>query len=361
MSTFAKQLCQKFSTQDDSVLTDIKNAIGKEEQDYVFSLFHFYALQTHLGGNKEIAGYVLQCIEKCTPFSGTLVLNFSTDAHAGIYREANFDAEPQDLIREILLFRNGDEFTIKSWKYTPLLEDFVENFQLKSPSDISIEVKEPGKILQFYSKSKDVQDLGSNIPANWRKVLSNFYPSPINIDGKKYDSIEHYFHAAKAMCSNKPEMAENFISGGSIGPNPLDAKRAGGKGAYTKTGALLNINKWNKVRDEVTRKAVLSRYNSDPTYKKIIDRINQKNIYLLHFERTGPKSYWGGSYKDGQIRGENKLGQIIMELGRKTDKSSYNGHLVLGKSITIGSSLVQSGEVYIEKIEISSQKKTNQR
>jgi hypothetical protein len=39
-------------------------------------------------------------------------------------------------------------------------------------------------VLQFYSKSKDIQDLGNDIQSNWRKILSNFSPYKITIGGK---------------------------------------------------------------------------------------------------------------------------------------------------------------------------------
>merc|ERR1719231_1892886 len=71
-------------------------------------------------------------------------------------------------------------------------------------------------IVQFYSKSKDSDDLGLGIP-DWRKRLSNFWPCVIEVDGRRYPSIEHCFHAAKALCSSKPEIAVDWECGGSVG------------------------------------------------------------------------------------------------------------------------------------------------
>eukprot|EP00122_Pirum_gemmata_P016562 Pgem_evm1s15485 len=53
-------------------------------------------------------------------------------------------------------------------------------------------------VKQFYSKSKDVDDLNIGIP-NWRKVISNFYvlTNPICFQGALFKSCEHAFHAAK--------------------------------------------------------------------------------------------------------------------------------------------------------------------
>ena len=32
---------------------------------------------------------------------------------------------------------------------------------------------------------------------DWRKMLSNFYISPFILDGKEWNSVEHFFHAVK--------------------------------------------------------------------------------------------------------------------------------------------------------------------
>ena len=64
-------------------------------------------------------------------------------------------------------------------------------------------------VAQFYSKSKDADDLELGLP-NWRKILSNFHPVTLVVDGREYPSVEHYFHAAKAMYSDKPDIATKF-------------------------------------------------------------------------------------------------------------------------------------------------------
>ena len=169
-------------------------------------------------------------------------------------------------------------------------------------------------VLQFFSKSKKNQDIGQDYPANWRNILSNFHQFEIEIDGNKYPSIEHYFHAEKFRISSKPSVASNFMVGGSVGPDTLDAKRAGGKAGFKREGVTLDIKKWNSVRDEVMTKAVMARIEQDEEYKRILLRLKDMHVVLLHFDRGGSKSYWGGKYKDGEIMGENKLGKIMMDL-----------------------------------------------
>jgi len=186
-------------------------------------------------------------------------------------------------------------------------------------------VEKMKEVKEFYSKSKDIQDIGDDIPSNWRKILSNFYPTPIMMNGKSYYTLEHYFHSAKAMYSNKPEMSKIFEVGGSVGPNPLDAKRAGGKGSYNKEKAVLDLQSWDKNRDRIMYEGLLERERTDKMFSKILKRTKSRDIYLLHFERTGVKSYWGGSYKDGVISGSNVLGRMMMMLRENISESpSYD-------------------------------------
>ena len=52
---------------------------------------------------------------------------------------------------------------------------------------------EDEEIVQFYSKSKDADDLNISIP-DWRKRLSNFWPCQVEVAGRSYPSVEHAFH-----------------------------------------------------------------------------------------------------------------------------------------------------------------------
>ena len=46
------------------------------------------------------------------------------------------------------------------------------------------------RLLQFYSQSKDIDDLFIELPA-WRKVLSNFCDHSLVADGAIYSSVKH--------------------------------------------------------------------------------------------------------------------------------------------------------------------------
>jgi len=172
------------------------------------------------------------------------------------------------------------------------------------------------RIVQFYSKSKDEDDLGLGIK-DWRKRLSNFWPCTITVAGKRYASIEHYFHAAKALCSDKPAIAASWELGGNVGACPAAAKKAGGRGGFAKAGATLDMAKWETERDRATSVALRARVEADEQYALILRTVAHARLHLLHFERQAGAAYWGGAIDrvTGAVVGRNRLGELLMELG----------------------------------------------
>lgn len=194
-----------------------------------------------------------------------------------------------------------------------------------------------GPVLQFYSKSKDVDDLHLKIP-NWRKILSNFYMHPIRItyeDGieRTYPSVEHAFQAAKYLFASKcTEMASDFEVGGTI-KTSLEAKSAGGRAGMTKRGCVLDASLWASHSDKIMRDLLHARWEQDETFRTIL--MATKGTYLAHFERTGTKSYWGSTVKStgpnkNEVNGTNKLGVMMMDLIReKSSESKPTQYLIV--------------------------------
>lgn len=170
------------------------------------------------------------------------------------------------------------------------------------------------KVAQFYSKSAELDDIGMG--PGWRKYLSNFTECEIVLEGRRYWSVEHAFQAAKALCAGDEEFAREFECGGSVGPLSVNAKKMGGKSAFNKRGIVLDPKKWNRERDNVTFAALRARASCDDHFCKILQRTKELDLYLLHFERSAQKAYWGGaiSKSSGEIVGVNRLGQMLMEL-----------------------------------------------
>ncbi len=173
------------------------------------------------------------------------------------------------------------------------------------------------KILQFYSKSRDVADLGPDIVPHWRKILSNFWMFTVTYEGEKFPSVEHFFQASKFKCSNKPEYFADFTINGKYGKSDaLTVKKKGSKSGFKNMGAQLDVNDWNRCRIDRMKEFIKARYEQDEDFRRILVTCRDRGVTLLHFERSGHKSFWGGSVSrdDGTIRGENQLGKIMMEV-----------------------------------------------
>lgn len=176
-----------------------------------------------------------------------------------------------------------------------------------------------GKTELFFSKSKSKQDLGKQVPADWRRRLSNFWPVQVTIDGRTYPSVEAAFQAAKALHSDKPEMAKDFEVGGSVGPDPAAAKQHGTRKLYAAKGAKLKTKEWEAARDAAMMKILQARYDQDEVFRQILEATKALNVNLVHYERSGAKAYWGGSVKEGVVQGRNRLGEMMMALREGED------------------------------------------
>lgn len=166
----------------------------------------------------------------------------------------------------------------------------------------------------FFSRSSPCPPLAPGLPPTWRQVLSNFWAEPIALDGAVYPSAEHAFHACKARCSDRPERAADLRVGGAVGGDPAAAKKAGSRGSYRAAGATLDLDAWNAARDEATAAILAARHDQQPLFRSVL--ASTRGLTLLHFERAGARSYWGGSLRtdDAQIQGENRLGLLLMAL-----------------------------------------------
>ena len=190
------------------------------------------------------------------------------------------------------------------------------------------EETEAGAIVLFFSKSKDRGDLRGELgDLNWRRVLSNFYDSRVTLGGVTYPTAEHAYHAAKYGCTNKPELAAMFAigatcvggagAGATVTNDPKSAKVAGGRRGMTLYGVTLDTSAWMETRDRAMHAICEARWQQDPTFRKVLRAVVARGWYLLHFERSGSRSFWGGFEKEGRIEGRNALGEILMGLATR--------------------------------------------
>ena len=62
--------------------------------------------------------------------------------------------------------------------------------------------------------------------------------------------------------------------------------------------------------------ALRARLACDAVFRQVLAACHARQLKLLHFERGGAESYWGGCLRksDGKQLGQNRLGQMMMEL-----------------------------------------------
>ena len=129
---------------------------------------------------------------------------------------------------------------------------------------------------------------------NQYRWLSNFWISPMEIDGKLYRTVEHYFQACKADNDNTHDIIRTQKT-------PGDAKR------FAKSIVLRKG--WNKMRMDVMRKGLRAKFDQNPELKiELITTYPQE----LQEGNKWNDSYWGIDLETG--KGENHLGKLLMEL-----------------------------------------------
>ena len=89
---------------------------------------------------------------------------------------------------------------------------------------------------------------------------------------------------------------DEFAQDGRLGKeSAATAKTAGGRKAMRERGAVLNMEKWNKQQENLMRELVRARAAADPLYRQVLRKAARDNVALLHFDRGGAKSDWGGN------------------------------------------------------------------
>ena len=166
----------------------------------------------------------------------------------------------------------------------------------------------------FFSKSKCCNS----------KYLSNFtvltiplrvsedYPIEL-IRNKQFPSVEHAFQASKIAFSGGDESHVQRME--TISPH--ECRRMGCKASFKKLGLQLDIVTWSKVSRELMQYLLIARTRVDTRFIHIISSNRRLGKQHMHFERSGAKSVWGGSFdqSSGIWKGENFLGKCIDAIG----------------------------------------------
>jgi ribA/ribD-fused uncharacterized protein len=124
--------------------------------------------------------------------------------------------------------------------------------------------------------------------------LSNFSPHPIEVDGKRWPTSEHYFQAQKFDDGAHREEIRKTKS-------PMVAARMG------RDRKKPLRRDWESVKVALMRKAVLAKFTQHEDIRQILLSTGDAKIV----EHTENDSYWGDG---GDGSGKNMLGQILMQV-----------------------------------------------
>jgi len=149
---------------------------------------------------------------------------------------------------------------------------------------------------------------GSDESKGEYRNFSNGSQHPIDMDGEKFATVEHYFQAMKAKEFKDDEVYNKILKA----KTPKAAKALGKKVKNFVTEV------WDSKRDEIMEKAMRAKFVQHPELRKELQATGDKLIG----EADPRDTYWGiGTSMDlekakspSKWRGQNKLGKILMAL-----------------------------------------------
>lgn len=124
------------------------------------------------------------------------------------------------------------------------------------------------------------------------RAFSNFYPSLIEVDGKRWPTVEHYFQAMKFRDKERQEQVRRARS-------PAEAKRLG-----RQRGMRAD---WDEVRLYVMRRGLQAKFTQHEALRGLL-----LGTGAAHLIEAAPRDYFWGEGADGS--GENWLGRLLVEL-----------------------------------------------
>ena len=131
-----------------------------------------------------------------------------------------------------------------------------------------------------------------NSKTEFYSEFSNFHVSPFVMDGKIYQTVEHYFQSEKFP--NDSVLQEAIRTA----PTPAKAKRLG------KTKSIHFRSDWANFRNEAMLKGERAKFEQNA---KLMDLLKSTKGYELR-----EKAFWDGFWGMGRNgKGLNKMGKIL--------------------------------------------------
>ena len=137
--------------------------------------------------------------------------------------------------------------------------------------------------------------------------FSNFAPYAIEIDGRVWPTVEHYFQAQKFTRTVDEELIR-------LADTPLRAKTLG------RDPNRPIRRDWNKVKDAIMYEALCAKFRQ---HTELTNLLLETNDAVL-IEDNPYDSYWGNG-KNG--KGLNRMGQLLMRLRATLRKRPKEGNI----------------------------------
>jgi ribA/ribD-fused uncharacterized protein len=113
---------------------------------------------------------------------------------------------------------------------------------------------------------------------NWRKMLSNFWIAPFQINGKTYRTVEHYFQSEKLRLVDT-ELADTFTveSGTPLGTEGtgLDARQMRKAKLLTKE----QLEVWDSIKDNVMERAWRAKFLQNEPLQRVLLATNSAELW----------------------------------------------------------------------------------
>ena len=175
---------------------------------------------------------------------------------------------------------------------------------------------ETDNVIRFYHKTDKYYE------------FTNFYDSPILVDGWKWHTVEHFFQGQKY-----------------IGTPLLEKIRASywPRDAFTisrsKAGTDWRRGDWEEVKIDVMRVALCAKFTQHGRLFDLLKSTGERDLV----EHTTKDNFWGDG---GDGSGENMLGELLMEVRKmilqgkleKSENCSNEGYHPWGKGNALGRS-----------------------
>ncbi|MWC27338.1 NADAR family protein [Paenibacillus sp. MMS18-CY102] len=133
--------------------------------------------------------------------------------------------------------------------------------------------------------------------------FSNFSKHPIELDNKRWATVEHYFQAMKFANTSFEEEIRLLRT-------PMEAAIAG----RDRNKPLRKD--WEEMKEAIMRRAIAAKCEQHESVRDIL--VSTGNCLLI--EHTKNDSFWGDG---GDGSGQNKLGQMLMEI--RSELPGYSG------------------------------------